>query len=124
MKSLISSIILGAIFLGSVAFAGDTLVLSTFSPEGFDHTGTGTPEIFAVVKSVDGAAIDQSSIKMIINDDEVETSITAQENGLKISYTPSRQLEQEADTYVEIKCKDANGKDLETQWEFFVPMIY
>ena len=123
MKHLVFLVVTSIFIFSGIAIAADSsLIVSDHGPQGFDDTGY--PDITAIFTSQEGIDIDIKSIKMLVDDEEVEYTVDGKGAVIKITYTPSIMLEQQADHEIIVSAKDAKGNTVKKSWIFWVSMIY
>jgi hypothetical protein len=123
MKHLVFVVLTSIFIFSGVAVAADSsLIVSDHGPQGFDDTGV--PDITAVFTSKEGINIDITSIKMLVDDEEVDYTVEGKGSVVKVIYTPYSMLEQQADHEIVVTAKDVKGNTVKKSWVFWVSMIY
>ena len=123
--------VIGVCVLGvtCAAFAGASLpaqecalVVPEWAPRG--SAPTARPRISATLTSSCGAAIDLSSIRMTVDDEEVKATTDGSGATVTVSYTPQSPLTEGADHDVAVQAKDEKGVTGEKRWTFSLGDTY
>jgi hypothetical protein len=93
-----------------------------WAPRG--STKTARPRITATVTSTCEAAIEPSSIRMIVDDKAATPTTDGVGSKVTVAYTPEVALLEESDHTVTIRASDAKGRTGERTWTFHVPDTY
>ncbi|MBW1763374.1 MAG: hypothetical protein JRJ23_01345 [Deltaproteobacteria bacterium] len=125
MKSFVLFVILTLMFTSGIAVRSGIceekcpLQVKSFSPK--MEAEIRRPDIYVILISECGAAIDISSIKMLFNNEPVVHEISSNQDGseVKVSFTPYNDL---YDIYdIVVSGSDVNGNTIEKKWTFEVP---
>lgn len=96
--------------------------VTEIAPDGFADTSR--PVMSATLTSKCGNDIDIDSVKMLLNDEEVPCEVSGTGSKISVRFAPDWNLAQEADHFVMIRAKDKKGTTVETEWSFWLGLIY
>jgi hypothetical protein len=93
-----------------------------WSPRG--SATTARPRISVILASTCDAAIDPSSVRMLVDDEAVVPKVDGIGPKVTVFYTPEAALVQEADHTVVVQARDAKGASGEKRWTFHIGDTY
>jgi len=128
-----SALVLGLLFFISCGIGGTPalceeacpIVVTAWEPKGEALEETLLiPVISATVSSVCGADIDQSSIKMTLNENLVPHTVSGDGSAVTATFIPDDDLESDVYHDVTVHAEDVNGEAVDFKWTFYLPFYY